>query len=278
MANKVNDKADILTEILRHKTAETAERVRSISLDEVKARVNDAPPVRGFLPALERSITIGHAAIIAEIKKASPSKGLIREYFKPAEIARSYSAAGVSCLSVLTDSRFFQGSDHDLTQARQACELPVLRKDFVIDHYQIWESRSIGADCVLLIVAALTDPQLVELSGLAVDLEMDVLLEVHDETELSRALGLNLPMIGINNRNLKNFQTTLDTTLKLLPLIPTDRLVITESGINSVHDVSILRKHNVNGFLIGEACMRVDNPGQKIHELFFTQSMPTPVN
>ena len=203
---------------------------------------------------------------------------MIREHFEPAAIARSYANAGASCLSVLTDSRFFQGSDHHLQQAKAACDLPVLRKDFVIDAYQVWESRSIGADCILLIVAALVDAKLADLSELALKLQMDVLVEVHDEEELGRALKLSLPMIGINNRNLRNFETTLETTLNLLPLIPNDRLIIAESGIHTADDVNHLRRHNVNGFLVGEACMREDNPGQKIRELFFDQAIRVTIN
>lgn len=270
--------ADILDSIIRHKVVETAERASRVSLEELRARIKGAAPVRGFHNALEQSIAAGRAGIIAEIKRASPSKGLIREHFDPEDIARSYAGAGASCLSVLTDSRFFQGSDRDLQQARAACELPVLRKDFVIDAYQVWESRSIGADCVLLIVAALTDTQLVELSELAQQLGMDVLVEVHDAHELGRALELNLPMIGINNRNLKDFHTTLDTTVELLSLVPADRLVITESGIHTAADVRRMRKNEVNGFLVGEACMRVNDPGRKIRELFFDHSVPAAEN
>ncbi len=263
---------DILAEIIRHKAVEVVDRAKQTSLGELQARVHDAPPVRGFTRALKDSIARGKAGIIAEIKKASPSKGMIRAHFKPAEIARSYADAGVTCLSVLTDARFFKGSDHDLVQARAACTLPALRKDFIIEPYQIWESRSIGADCILLIVAALTDAQLVDLSEAALQLDLDVLVEVHNKKELDRALALGLPMIGINNRNLKNFHTTLETTLALLPLVPADTLVIAESGISSADDVNRLRQNGVNGFLVGEACMQVDNPGQKVRELFFNQS------
>ena len=272
----VNNQPDILAEIIRHKAAEVADRTSQISLDELKARVKDAPPSRGFRRALERSIRSGSPGIIAEIKKASPSKGLIREHFDPVEIARSYADAGVTCLSVLTDFRFFKGSDQDLMRARAACSLPVLRKDFIVEPYQIWESRSIGADCILLIVAALTDEKMADLSGLAQDLNLDVLVEIHDKGELDRALRLSLPMIGVNNRNLKTFHTTLNTTLSLLPWIPSDRLIISESGINSAEDISHLRRCSVSGFLVGEVCMRADDPGQRIRELFFKQ--PTAVN
>jgi indole-3-glycerol phosphate synthase len=206
--------------------------------------------------------------VIAEIKKASPSKGVMRENFVPAEIAVSYEQGGACCLSVLTDIDFFQGSDAYLQQARQACSLPVLRKDFIIDPYQVYEARAIGADCILLIVAVLGDAQLKELANLASSLGMDVLVEVHDAEELARALPLNLPLIGINNRNLRTFETTLETTLSLLPRIPADRIVVTESGIHTPADVARMRAHHVNAFLVGEAFMKAEQPGEKLHELF----------
>jgi len=207
-------------------------------------------------------------AVIAEIKKASPSKGVIRENFDPVAIARSYEKGGATCLSVLTDVDFFQGADAYLQQAREACTLPVIRKDFIIDPYQVYEARTIGADCVLLIVAALSDAQLQELSQLAEQVGLDVLVEVHDEAELHRALKLNTPLIGINNRNLRTFDVSLQTTIDLLPLIPDDRIVVTESAIHTPQDVNFMRKHNVNAFLVGEAFMRADDPGVKLAELF----------
>jgi len=265
----MNDTADILTRILRHKEKEISLRKSRLGTGEVRARARTMPPPRDFTGALRSSCNAGRAAIIAEIKKASPSQGVIRQNYSPAEIADSYAKAGASCLSVLTDTAFFQGSDEHLEQARSACSLPVLRKDFMIDPYQVWESRALGADCILLIVAALSDAQMSQLAGLAVELDMAVLLEVHDAADLERSLGLELPLLGINNRNLKTFETTLHTTLDLLPTIPEDRMVITESGIHTVEDVALMRRHQVNGFLIGEACMRVADPGQKIRELFF---------
>ena len=269
---------DILTEIIQHKTREVRQRTSITSIDELKTRLDCVPVTRSFVGALKAAIERGEAAVIAEIKKASPSQGLIRENFNPSEIALSYAAGGATCLSVLTDTDYFQGSNDYLSQARDVCELPVLRKDFIVDSYQIWESRAIGADCILLIAAALTDRQLADFSGLATDLNMDVLVEAHDEQELQRGLKLNLPLIGINNRDLRNFHTTLTTTLDLLPLIPKDRIVITESGIHTADDVALMRRHNVHGFLIGEACMRVEDPGQKIRELFFDEPVAVPVS
>ena len=210
----------------------------------------------------------GDAAVIAEIKKASPSKGVIRPDFDPEQIARSYAAGGATCLSVLTDEAFFQGADHYLKAARRACALPVLRKDFIIDAYQVWEARAIGADCVLLIVAALDDAQLSDLSGLALDLGMDVLVEVHDAGELTRALALPLPLIGINNRDLRSFETRLETTIELLASIPEERIVVTESGIHQPADVHYLRRHGVHAFLVGEAFMRAEDPGARLAQLF----------
>jgi indole-3-glycerol phosphate synthase len=208
-------------------------------------------------------------AIIAEIKKASPSQGVIRDPFDPAQIARSYQSGGATCLSVLTDHDFFQGSEAYLAQAKQACNLPVLRKDFMIDPYQVFEARAIGADCILLIVAALDDAVLGELAQLATQLKLDVLVEVHDAAELQRALQLPLPLIGINNRNLRTFETSLDTTLQLLADIPEDRIVVTESAIHSREDVATMREHGVNAFLVGEAFMRAAEPGEKLQELFY---------
>ena len=261
--------SDILNTILARKAAEVAERQARVPLAELHARLADAPPVRGFAAALRAAIAKGDPAVIAEVKKASPSKGLIRPDFRPAEIAASYQAGGASCLSVLTDVDFFQGSDDYLQQARQACDLPVLRKDFVIDPYQIVEARVLGADCILLIVSALDDAQLASLSATALELGMDVLVEVHDGEELERALSLPVPLIGINNRNLRTFAVSLDTTLGLRDRIPADRLLVTESGIAGPADVATMRQAGVNAFLVGEAFMRFDDPGQGLRQLFF---------
>ncbi len=264
----MSDAPDILTEIVRHKAAEVTARAARTPVAMVRARVQQALAPRSFVDAIESRVQAGQAAVIAEIKKASPSKGVIRPDFDPAQIAASYERGGATCLSVLTDEKYFQGADAYLTEAKSACGLPVLRKDFVIDAYQVWEARAIGADCVLLIVAALGDAQLSELSHLALDLGMDVLVEVHDAAELQRALPLHLPLIGINNRNLRTFETSLDTTLDLLDQVPDDRIVITESGIHSPADVARMRRHGVQGFLVGEAFMRADDPGARLAELF----------
>ena len=234
----------------------------------MSARAERAPAVRSFADTLKARIASGNPAIVAEIKKASPSKGLLREDFDPPAIAMSYAEHGAGALSVLTDSEFFQGSDDHLRSARSACELPVIRKDFMIDAYQIYEARTLGADCILLIVAALGDAQLKELSGLAAHLDMDVLVEVHDGDELERGLELNAPLLGINNRDLRTFDTTLETTLGLLDKIPSDRTVITESGIHTREDVARMRAHGVHGFLVGGAFMRAEDPGAKLSELF----------
>jgi len=265
----MTESSDILTKIIQHKSRELAQRRQTTDIIELKARVAGGLPPRDFCGALAHRIQNQKPAVIAEIKKASPSKGVIRVEFDPAAIARSYSAAGAACLSILTDAHFFQGADEHLQQAREACELPVLRKDFIIDLYQVWESRAIGADCILLIVAALSDEQLLQLSDLAKELNMTVLVEVHDAAELERGLKLELPLLGINNRNLKSFDTALDTTLDLLSSVPDDRMVVTESGIHTTEDVALMRRNNVNGFLVGEACMKVADPGLKIRELFF---------
>lgn len=259
---------DILSKIVRHKAQEITQRTRVKPLRDLRAKVKDTPYTRGFLGAVENRIKEKQPAIIAEIKKASPSQGVIRENFDPVAIARSYSEAGATCLSVLTDSMFFHGADEYLYQAKQACTLPVLRKDFTIDPYQVWEARVIGADCILLIVAAIGDAQLMELSSLALELGMDVLVEVHDEHELERALDLRLPLIGINNRDLRTFETRLTTTLDMLAHIPDDRIVITESGIREQDDIRLMYEHGVYGFLVGEAFMRAEEPGAKLAELF----------
>jgi len=264
----MNDTPDILKKIIHRKTEEIVDRMARVSLQEQAERAKDGSPIRGFVDRIVQTIQAGKPAVIAEIKKASPSKSVMREHFLPAEIAVSYEQGGACCLSVLTDVDFFQGSDAYLQQARQACSLPVLRKDFMIDPYQVYEARAIGADCILLIVAALADAQLNELANLALHLGMDVLVEVHDAEELARALPLNLPLIGINNRNLRTFETTLETTLSLLPQIPENRIVVTESGIHTPADVARMRAHHVNAFLVGEAFMKAEEPGEKLHELF----------
>ncbi|MBK8958093.1 MAG: indole-3-glycerol phosphate synthase TrpC [Proteobacteria bacterium] len=260
--------SDILTEIVAHKRTEVAARKARRALAEVEAAARAAGPTRGFFNALMRKVDAGLPAVIAECKKASPSKGVIREHFDPAAIAASYERGGAACLSVLTDERFFQGKDADLQAARAACTLPVIRKDFMIDPYQVAEARALGADCILLIVACLEDGQMDELARTAQDFGLDVLTEVHDRTELERALRLRTPMIGINNRDLKRFVTDIDTTIGLLKDIPDDRLVVTESGINTIEDIARLRGQSVNAFLVGEAFMRAEDPGAKLKELF----------
>ena len=259
---------DILQKIIQRKGEIVDARRVSVPLEQVMAAVQSAPPVRGFVDALQERIAMKQAAVIGEIKKASPSKGVMREDFDPVAIAKSYARANAACLSVLTDVDFFQGSDEYLQQARTACNLPVLRKDFMIDPYQVYEARALGADCILLIVACLTDKQLNELCGLAHELEMDVLIEVHDEQELERALRVPNKLIGINNRNLHTFATTLNTTLSMRDKIPTDTLLVSESGIHTADDVKRLREHGVQAFLVGEAFMAADDPGAKLKELF----------
>jgi indole-3-glycerol phosphate synthase len=264
----MKDTPDILKKIIHRKAEEIVDRMARVSLQEQSERAREASAIRGFVNHINQAIAAGRPAVIAEIKKASPSKGVMRENFKPAEIAVSYEQGGACCLSVLTDIDFFQGSDAYLQQARQACSLPVLRKDFIIDPYQVYEARAIGADCILLIVAALGDAQLKELANLATHLGMDVLVEVHDAEELERSLLLNLPLVGINNRDLRTFETSLDTTLSLLPHIPKDRIVVTESGIHTPKDVKQMQAHHVNAFLVGEAFMKAEQPGEKLRELF----------
>ena len=260
--------SDILKKILARKTEEIRERSAHIGLRELSARAADASPPRGFIAALEAKIAAGEAGVIAEVKKASPSKGVMRADFHPAEIARSYAAGGAACLSVLTDVDFFQGADAYLQQARAACALPVLRKDFTIDAYQVYEARTLGADAILLIVAALGDAALLELSALAHELDMDVLVEAHDGEELDRALATPARFIGINNRNLRTFETTLDTTLSLRSRVPADRMLVTESGIATRDDVARLRNAGVNAFLVGETFLRADDPGTELKRLF----------
>ena len=260
--------SDILRKILARKAEEVATRRARVSLQTLTDRLPDAPPVRAFAGAIEQRLKAGRAAVIAEIKKASPSKGLLRADFRPAEIAASYERGGATCLSVLTDVDFFQGADEYLQQARAACALPVLRKDFMLDPYQVYEARALGADCILLIAAALSDTQMQELAGHARDIGMDVLVEVHDAQELARALTLNTPLIGINNRNLRTFETRLETTLDLLNRMPADRIVVTESGIHAAADVARMRAAGVHTFLVGEAFMKAPDPGTKLAELF----------
>lgn len=264
----MTDTPDILKKILQRKQQEIAERSTRLPIHLLQQLAENAEPVRGFVEAIERKLAAGQSAVIAEVKKASPSKGVLREDFRPAEIALSYENGGAACLSVLTDQDFFQGHEDYLKQARTACQLPVIRKDFIIDPYQVFEARAIGADCILLIVAALDDDQLEQLSQLAILLDMDVLVEVHNEEELHRALVLNLPLIGINNRDLHTFETSLETTIKLLNFIPDETIVITESGILGKEDVTFMREHGVNGFLVGEAFMRADEPGEALANLF----------
>ncbi|MBE0510586.1 MAG: indole-3-glycerol phosphate synthase TrpC [Chromatiales bacterium] len=259
---------DILQRIVERKAEEVAERRQHLPLSALQAQLAEADPPRGFVEAMRRRLAAGQAAVIAEVKKASPSKGVIREDFDPAQIARSYARGGAACLSVLTDIDFFQGADTYLQQARAACELPVLRKDFIIDPYQVYEARVLGADCILLIAAVLNDAQLQELAELATGLGMDVLVEVHDAEELARSLPLKLPLVGINNRNLRTFETSLHTTLDLLAAIPAGRIVVTESGIHTAEDVALMRQHAVHSFLVGEAFMRATEPGEKLAELF----------
>lgn len=261
--------SDVLQTILRRKAEEVAERAQRLPLRELSARIDDLPPTRGFADALHAKIAAGAPAVIAEVKKASPSKGVIRPDFRPAQIAASYERGGAACLSVLTDVDFFQGHDDYLREARAACALPVLRKDFTIDAYQVYEARALGADCVLLIVAALGDAALAELSHLALDLGMDVLVEVHDVEELERALPIAAPLLGINNRSLRTFEVSLDTTLALQPAVPADRLLVTESGIATPADVARMRAAGVHAFLVGEAFMRAPEPGVELARLFF---------
>lgn len=260
--------SDILQRILAVKAAEVEAARAARPLAEVERAARALPPARDFAGALRAKIAAGHSAVIAEIKKASPSKGLLRDPFDPPAIARSYAANGAACLSVLTDEQFFQGGAGYLVAARAACDLPVLRKDFTVDRYQVAEARAMGADAILLIVAALAQPQLEELERVAFDLGLAVLVEVHDGEELDRALALQTPLVGINNRNLRTFETRLDTTYGLLERIPPDRLVITESGIHGRSDVVAMHEHGVRAFLVGEAFMRAEDPGQELSRLF----------
>ena len=265
----MTDTPDILKKIIQRKQEEIAERSAKVSIQQLITLAEQADAPRGFVEAIEAKINSGHAAVIAEIKKASPSKGLLREHFFPAEIAKSYEQNGAACLSVLTDRDFFQGHEDYLKQARAACELPVIRKDFIIDPYQVYEARAIDADCILLIVAALDDETLQLLFELAHELKMDVLMEVHDEQEMQRALKTGARLIGINNRNLRTFETSLDTTLSMLNMVNENHILVTESGIHTTDDVQLMLDNKVDAFLVGEAFMRADDPGEKLAELFF---------
>ena len=265
----------VLEKIIARKFEEVAERRARVSFAEVEALARTADAPRGFAAALQARVARREPAVIAEVKKASPSKGVLREHFVPAEIARSYAAGGATCLSVLTDIDFFQGADDYLREARAACSLPVIRKDFMVDPYQIVEARALAADCVLLIVSALDDVRMAELAATAKDVGLDVLVEVHDASELERALKvLDTPLVGINNRNLHTFEVSLDTTLDLLPQIPSDRLVITESGILNRADVELMEINEVHAFLVGEAFMRAEEPGIELQRLFFPGKAP----
>ncbi len=260
--------SDILDKIVAVKRDEVAAARALRDLPSLRAEAEGRRDSRGFAAALRAKLAAGEAAVIAEVKKASPSKGVIREHFVPADIAVSYALHGAACLSVLTDERFFQGCAAYLQQARAACALPVLRKDFMIDEYQVVDARAMGADCILLIAACLSDTQMADLEACAVALGMDVLVEVHDGDELDRALRLKTPLLGINNRNLRSFEVTLDTTLDLLPRVPADRLLITESGILGRADVQRMRAAQVHAFLVGEAFMRATEPGAALADLF----------
>ena len=261
----------VLVKILQRKLQEVAERSEKTTIEQLKQKAAMQNPARGFIKAMQEKVAAGQSAVIAEIKKASPSKGVIRENFLPSEIASSYEDAGATCISVLTDRDFFQGHESYLVEARAETDLPIIRKDFIIDEYQIYEARAIGADCILLIVAAFMQApeKLKALHQLANDLGMDVLVEVHDEQELQSALKLDTPLVGINNRNLHTFEVSLENTYALLDQIPEDRMVVTESGILGREDVAAMRAKQVNAFLVGEAFMRAEYPGDKLAELFF---------
>lgn len=263
----------VLKKIVARKYEEVEERSAECSLgqleQQIKQQKGGATDPRGFVASMEDSLKAGRSAVIAEVKKASPSKGVLRDPFEPAEIATSYQEGGASCLSVLTDADFFQGCEAYLQQARAACDLPVIRKDFIVEPYQVFEARAIGADCILLIASCLEDAQMDELNRLAQRLGMDVLVEVHDGEELERSLRLDNRLMGINNRNLHTFEVSLQTTYDLLREIPANRIVVTESGILHSEDVIAMREHKVNSFLVGEAFMRAEDPGSKLKALFF---------
>lgn len=260
--------SDILQKIVATKREEIAQALTKTPLAQMRADAESRVLTRDFVGALRSKITAGLPAVIAEVKKASPSKGVIRSDFIPADIAQSYAEYGAACLSVLTDRQYFQGGPDYLKQARASCHLPVLRKDFIVDPYQVYEARAMGADCILLIAACLDDAQMAELEAIALNLHMAVLVEVHDRDELQRALKLKTPLLGINNRNLRTFEVSLQTTLGLLPRIPSGRIVVTESGILAAGDVELMRRNSVNTFLVGEAFMRQAHPGAALAELF----------
>lgn len=259
---------DILKKILAKKVEEVANRKQRMSIADLEEIAQNVERPRGFYKALQAKVSAKKPGIIAEIKKASPSQGIIRENFQPITIGLDYAMNGATCLSVLTDKEFFQGAEANLQMVRERCPLPIIRKDFMIDPYQIYESRALGADCILLIVAALEDEQMHKLSDTATKLGMDVLVEVHNADELQRALTLDTQLIGINNRNLRSFETSLQTTLELKSHIPADKLIITESGINTQEDVQLMLDHDIYAFLVGESFMRAESPGQKMRELF----------
>ena len=268
----MSDIPTVLKKIVARKIDEIAERSSNVSIGELEQRIaklERSQDPRGFAASMQRAIGRGHAAVIGEAKKRSPSKGLLRENFIPAAIAASYQAAGASCVSVLTDADFFEGCEQYLIEARAACDLPVIRKEFIIDPYQVFEARAIGADCILLIVSCLEQQQMIELNNIAHRLGMDVLIEVHGGEELEQALSLDNKMLGINNRNLHTFEVSLDNTFDLLKDIPRDKIIITESAIHTRDDVAAMRDKDVNGFLVGEAFMRAADPGSKLKELFF---------
>ncbi len=263
-------RADILNRILQRKSEEIAVARQQAPLDQLRRQLKSVSAPRGFIRSLQNKQLSGSSAVIAEIKKASPSKGVIREDFDPVAIARSYATGGASCLSILTDRDFFQGHDDYLVAARNACRLPVIRKEFIVDPYQVYQARAIGADCILLIVAALEEQALKDLYSLSGDLGMDTLVEVHNQHELEQAMQLELDIIGINNRDLHSFETSLPTTLDLLNQLPETCLVVTESGIHRSEDVQLMRDHGVNSFLVGEAFMRAEDPGAELRALFFS--------
>ena len=260
--------SDILQKIVAVKHEEVAAARKKASLEAVRADAESRVLTRDFEGAMRRKIAAGQPAVIAEVKKASPSKGVLRADFIAADIAQSYAEHGAACLSVLTDRQFFQGQPDYLKQARASCDLPVLRKDFLVDPYQVYEARAMGADCILLIAACLDDGQMAELEACALQLGLDVLVEVHDGPELERALRLKTPLVGVNNRNLRTFEVSLDTTLALMPRLPADRLLVTESGILSAADVRKMREAGVHAFLVGEAFMRAPEPGEALAQLF----------
>ena len=269
VTNTSSETPTVLKKIIARKAEEVSERRAKITEQELLKQACDADKPRGFINAISSKLSSGQSAVIAEVKKASPSKGVIREHFVPEDIAVAYESAGAACMSVLTDRDFFQGHEDYLRAARAACALPVIRKDFIVDTYQVAEARALASDCILLIVAALDDAQMTELAACSEELGMDVLVEVHNEEELERALMLNTRLVGVNNRNLHTFETDLDTTIRLLDLMPDNRIVVTESGIHTTDHVEKMRQHGVNCFLVGEAFMREEDPGKALRALFF---------